>query len=262
MDNTEENMNFNSNGEPINFGLPDGYFGSSAKTIFNKIEWLEEHKAFPKLGQLKHSKIFAVPESYFNQTEIKLELLNCPKLGSIEKTNVFKAPTNYFKDIEIIQFYNLANYDENELNQHKTLKSISKQNNFKVDENYFDDFQKKINHKLLNNTITTKVIKLVSPKIYYAVAALLVITLGLWLYGQYFSKIESKDCGTLACVDKVDLIKLKNLESLDNEELYDLVDTKKLKEKLEGKTTNHKDTKKSLDTNLKNLSTENLLDEI
>ena len=258
MEKNNENNSFSS--EPNNFGLPKGYFQNSANSIFNKIGWIEEHKEFPALGKLKRQSGFIVPDDYFTNNENKLELINYPTLNSLNKINGFKTPANYFEELEEKQFIEFFTDSEIE-NSFEKLNAIPKQNSFKTDENYFITVEKKITATLFNEKKGARVIKLFSPKIYYAAAAVLTITLGLWIYNYYFKINEVKDCGTLACVDKIDLLKTKNLESLDNDQLYELVDTKKLEEKLENKT-NNKTSNEDIDTSLKNVSTEELLDEI
>lgn len=258
MDKSTENNNLNS--EPTNFGLPQGYFQNSANSIINKIEWVEEHKNFPALEKLKKQSGFIVPNDYFVNNENKLELIEFPELSSLNKINPFKTPANYFDEIEEKQFVHFFEESEIEILGEK-LSTIPKQANFKVKENYFDSSAEKISTTLLNEKKGGKVIKLFSPKIYYAAAAILTITLGLWFYNQYFLVAETKDCGTLACVDKADLLKTKNLENLDNDQLYELVDTKKLEEKLENKT-NNTTKNEDIDTSLNNVSVDDLLDEI
>lgn len=265
----ENNENNELNKAPNKFGMPGGYFQQSANSIIQKIEWIEEHKAYPVLSGLKKESGFIIPANYFNEKETKLELLAFPTLASLNKTNRFKTPVNYFEDAEVIQFGNLSGFEENDLKGFEKLNSISKKNNFKVDGNYFTSTEEKITAALLNEKKETKVIKLFSAKLWYAAAAVLTITLGLWIYNQYYKTQELKDCGTLACVDKFDLVKEKNLEALDNDDLYELVDTKKLEEKLKDKPdtkaedkTETNNIKKDIDTNLKNVSEEDLLDEI
>ncbi len=258
MDKNSENNNLNS--EPNKFGLPQGYFQNSANSIINKIEWLEEHKEFPFLAKLKKESGFVVPNDYFAASEHELELIDYPKLNALNKINAFKTPANYFDELEEKQFVKFFTESENE-NSFELLNSIPKQANFKVKDNYFGSSAEKISTTLLNEKKGGRIIKLLSPKIYYAAAAILTITLGLWFYDHYFMIEETKDCGTLACVDKVDLLKTKNLENIDNDQLYELVDTKKLEEKLENKT-NTKPNKEDIDTSLNNVSVDDLLDEI
>lgn len=261
----ENNENNDLNKEPNKFGLPKGYFQDSAASIIQKIEWIEEHKAYPYLSELKKESGFIVPQKYFTENESKLELLECPTLFSLNRANNFKTPANYFEELESLQLSNLLIDEENELTAFDKLNAVKKQNNFKVDENYFSASTEKLTAAVLNEKKEAKVIKLFSAKVWYAAAAVLTITLGLWAYNQYYKVEEFKDCGTLACVDKFDLVKTKNLEALDSDELYELVDTKKLEEKLNNKTEDKIETKndeKDLDTSLKNVSQEDLLDEI
>lgn len=258
MDKNNENNHLNS--EPNNFGLPAGYFQNSANSIVNKIEWVEEHKNFPALEKLKKQTGFIIPNDYFVNNENKLELIEFPKLSALNKINAFKTPANYFNELEEKQFVHFFNENDLEILGEK-LSTIPKQANFKVKENYFDSSAEKISNSLLNEKKGGKLIKLFSPKIYYAAAAILTITLGLWFYNHYFLVAETKDCGTLACVDKADLLKTKNLENLDNDQLYELVDTKKLEEKLENKT-NNTTKNEDIDTSLNNVSVDDLLDEI
>jgi hypothetical protein len=258
MDKNNENNHLNS--EPDNFGLPQGYFQNSANSIVNKIEWVEEHKNFPALEKLKKQSGFIIPNDYFVNNENKLELIEFPKLSALNKINAFKTPANYFNELEEKQFVHFFNENDLEILGEK-LSTIPKQANFKVKKNYFDSSAEKISNSLLNEKKGGKLIKLFSPKIYYAAAAILTITLGLWFYNHYFLVAETKDCGTLACVDKADLLKTKNLENLDNDQLYELVDTKKLEEKLENKT-NNTTKNEDIDTSLNNVSVDDLLDEI
>ncbi|MDP3556091.1 MAG: hypothetical protein Q8T03_01880 [Bacteroidota bacterium] len=260
---SENNENNNLNNEPNNFGLPTEYFQYSANAIMNKIDWIEEHKAFSCLSQLKKESGFIVPETYFIAKEREIELIDFPILASIKKVNGFITPLNYFEELKEKQFAELLNDSERSSFSFEKLNAIPKQNNFKVDGNYFVNSENKITSLLLNKK-SGKVINLFSSKIWYAAAALLTITLGLWIYSQYFKPEAVGDCGTLACIDKIDILKSKALENIDNEQLYELVDTEKLEEKLENKTNNknNKNNKKDLDTSLKNVSTEDLLDEI
>jgi len=249
------------NGEPNNFGLPDGYFKKSADSIFNKIEWIEEHKPYKRLTELKekNNSGFIVPENYFDNLERKLELIAYPKLSTVKKQSGFIVPDNYFEDQEINELAKTLK-DGNERASFKNLAAIKKENPFAVEDNYFTESAERITSALTTKPV--KVIKLFGAKTWYsAAAAIVAVTIGIWIYNQYFKVSNTEDCGTLACVDKVDLVKTKNLENLESDELYELVDTKKLEEKLEVKS-NRGAEKKEADTSLKNVDTEDLLDEI
>lgn len=251
-----ENNNFNE--EPNNFGLPGDYFQRSAGSIMNKIEWMEEHKEFKRLSELKKETGFTIPENYFDNSEFRNELLAYPVLAIQNKRSGFKVPAYYFEEAEANELSKVLADEENELESFSKLNALKKQNPFAVKDGYFENSAEKITVSLKK---PAKVISLFSAKIWYsAAAAVFAITIGIWIYNQFFIIVE-KDCGTLACVDKQDLVKAKNLEALESDELYELVDTKKLEEKLK-KEPASKTKKDEADTSLKNVSTEDLLDEI
>ena len=251
--------NNNLNNEQANFGLPQDYFKKSATSIFNKIEWEEEHKNYAQLLKFKNKSGFSVPQNYFIDKEVRLELIAFEKLASFNKTNPFKVPQNYF-ETDGLQSITVSGFDlESELNNYKTLALLKKQNNFLVNENYFADNEVKLKAQLITNP--TKVIRLFSQRAWYSVAALLVIALGFWAYNNYFKIAEVKDCGTLACVDKIDLVNTKHLENIEAEDLYKIVNTKKLEQNLEKKSNNNQNLKIT-DTSLKSVSADELLDEL
>jgi hypothetical protein len=250
--------NNNQNNEPNNFGLPEGYFQKSAGSILNKIEWLGEHKEFPGLSELKKESGFITPANYFETSEAKLELSFYPRLLKHKNKEAFSIPENYFEEAEINELAKVLNAAENELEEFPLLNSVKKENPFRVQENYFSASAQQIISSVQK---PAKVITLFAARTWYsAAAALIAVAIGLWLYNYFFTPVVTKDCGTLACVDKTDLVKTKNLENLDDDQLYEIVDTKKLEEKLEKKET--KTDNKNADTSLKNISTEDLLDEI
>lgn len=278
--------NNNLNNEQANFGLPEGYFKKSAVSIFNKIEWEEEHKHYVELLKHKNKSSFVIPENYFTSAELKLELFPFEKLVSRKKNNPFVVPQNYFEtniSQYISQWAEISNssFDSaqnditsvtlsevevpSELKNYKILASLNKKNSFVVSQNYFIETEEKLKQQLTSKP--TKVINLFSQKAWYSVAALLVIALGFWAYNNYFKIAEEKDCGTLACVDKVDLVKAKHLENIEAEDLYKLVNTKKLEENLDKKVAltgsdNNNNNKENVDSSLKSVSSDELLDEL
>ena len=226
MSTDSENNQFDK--ESSNFGVPHGYFQTSAAIIFNKIEWKQEHESFPTLLQLKSQHGFITPTNYFVELDQRLELLNSPILFSLKKANSFIIPVGYFENVEVDALAKVLDDVE------PLLPNLTKQNPFKVSDQYFLNQQKQLEH-LLQPTPSFKVIKLFSAKSALALAALLFLVLGIWLYNFYFTPVDVKDCGTIACVDKIDLLKAKHLHGLDNDELYELVNSKKLEQKLETK---------------------------
>jgi hypothetical protein len=226
--------------ESENFGLPDGYFQKSANSINNKIEWQEEHVEFKKLVSLKNSPCFEVPQHYFSKNEQQLELSDYPVLKSLGNKSGFDVPNNYFEnsdsDSRILLLQNAPSFEK--------LEALKKQTHFSVPQNYFNDKEKNLNQLL--EPKKAKVISLFTKRIRFAAAALLLVVLSVWFF---------------ACLDRQDLVKTKNLERLNDDELYDLVDPAALEQKLENTKT--KQTKENFtDSSLNDISVEDLLDNI
>lgn len=256
--NTNENNQLN-NGQD-SFGLPGDYFQRSANSIRNKIEWQEEHKLFPNLIQYKTNPGFIVPEQYFNTNEQQLELIDFPTLNALQKINTFKIPEDYFIESQAVLSSEKLILNEDELHSFATLNTLTKQNNFKITKPYFSENEASL-QAILQTKKAGKVIRLSFAKAWYAAAALLAVALGFWTYGQYFKPVEETDCGTIACIDKVDLIKTKTLDNLDNEDLYEIVNSKNLEEHLNSGTGKKNETEKK-DSSTKNAAVNELLDEI
>ncbi len=254
-----ESENIPNNEGSSNFALPDGYFQKSASSILNKIEWEEEHKNCPVLLKLKGESGFILPENYFNSSEIGLELVDYAELRAISKKTGFDVPLNYFEESEMSELAKIWAGNKEELYSCDNLKSISKANYFVVEENYFSENAERLN-AMLKEHQPSRIISILFPRASYAMAALLVITIGLWIYNAYFKPAETADCGTLACVDKLELVKTKNLENLDDDELYELVNSKSLEKKLQNK--NDKTSSRNEDSSLKQVLVDDLLDEI
>lgn len=256
-DTNKNNQDFKGEG---NFGLPEDYFEKSAQSIFNKIEWEEEHKAYPQLLNVRGSNGFLVPENYFLNSESKLELIEFPNLKELVGRSGFSTPENYFETKEFETFEKLKTEEQGELSSFQNLSSLPKQNSFSVPQAYFVSGETNIKGLLENNS-GTKVISLFRRSVAYSIAAMLLVVISLWVYNYYFKPVEVKDCGTMACVDRMDLVKTKNLEVLDNDELYELVNPAELEKNL-GSEENKKAPLIKTDSGLKNIPTEELMDEI
>jgi hypothetical protein len=251
MSNESDNTAFNGNPD---FGLPEGYFQRSAGSVFNRIEWLEEHKDLPALSAASNTGVFTVPLGYFAAAEEKLELLDCPVLLASDKQNGFAVPADYFNEAEVTELSKVMGATESPLD------FVSRQNNFVVKPGYFEQNEKRLQDMLLKQHKPARVLLLFKTKAWMAAAALLVVAIGFWMYAFYFAPAAEKDCGTMACIDRADLLKSKNLEALENEDLYELVNTKKLEKELEKKSIPTQQDKKS--DSLRDEALDELLDEI
>ncbi|MCC6371917.1 MAG: hypothetical protein IT236_13015, partial [Bacteroidia bacterium] len=156
MSNNENNQ---ANNQPNNFGLPGGYFQKSAANLMNKIEWEDEHKAYPQLIGFKNKSGFIVPAGYFETNEAQLELINYPALKGLQKQTAFVAPKGYFDLAEETELSKVMEFPEKELGTFETLNAISKQNTFIVSENYFQDNENRL-QVLLKESKTARVINL------------------------------------------------------------------------------------------------------
>lgn len=257
MKDEKENNQFNR--EPGNFGLPEGYFQKSANSIFNKIEWQEEHKEFKNLIELKNENVFSVPENYFSANEKNLELIDYSFLRANQNKNPFKVPANYFEAGVVLELTKVLSDVPDELSGFEKLNSLKKQNAFTVSENYFGENENRL-IQITQPKKEAKVISLFSKRIGLSAAALLTVVLGLWIYSIYDVPVAAEDCGTIACLDRQDLVKSKSLERLEDDELYELVDPKILEKKLE--KTELKNNNSKSDTSLDDMSEEDILDNI
>ena len=251
-----ENENNSFSSDPNAFGLPEGYFQKSAGAILSKLEWLEEHKQFPLLQKFPRESVFQVPTGYFDRQADQLELLNTPVLASLKKQGVFSVPSDYFEERMLNELASQPGEDE------PLLALIPRENHFKVDPAYFSKNEQRLRQLLLQTEQPPRVMPLFGARTWMAAAAVLLLTFGVWLYDFYFVPVATSDCGTVACVDKQDLLKSKTLESLESDELYDLVNSEKLEEKLNTKSTQNSNGSQKDSSHKKNNVSDDVLDEI
>jgi hypothetical protein len=262
MSKNEENSKNKKNENP--FSLPGGYFGSFSKKMMHKIELAEELKEFKMLSSIEKKLPFATPDNYFADAEVRSELVSYPKLSAVKKENVFSTPELYFeKSAELIKTkIEIAE----ELKTYPTLYSITKENNFVAPQDYFEG----LSHKLRGEVFETKeensvkILHLVfNKKTAYAIAAMLVISLGLYFYNSGEEKVEG-NCGTLACMDKSEIFKGNHLLNMDEDALMEMVNTdklsKNLKENLKETVKENEQTKE--DYVIENVDVNDIADEI
>jgi hypothetical protein len=241
--------------QATNFGLPQDYFQKSLANIVNKLAWLEEHKAYPLLSQLKDAKGFVVPANYFEKAEDKLENLAYPKLLDLKKnTSGFRVPNGYFEEAEVSELARVMNEKE------KVLMGIPKSQPFITPNNYFEKSAEAV-FAMASPKKRTRIISLFSVRTVMAAAAVLLITLGWWGYDRFINVNTAQDCGTIACIDRIDLLNTRVIENLETEDLYELVNSNKLEEKL-NKPESRETKKKDSAINLNEEAIDDLLDGI
>ena len=268
MSKNEENNNKKPN-ENNPFSLPDGYFNSFSKKMMLKIELAEELKEFKVLSSLDKKLPFATPDNYFASSEVRSELSVYPKLSAVKKQNGFVTPELYFETsaetlktkIEVTE----------ELKAYPTLYSITKENSFVAPQNYFEGLSHKLREDITpvqEESAVVKVLHLVfNKRTAYAIAAMLVISLGLYFYD---SGEEATNCNGIACLDKNEIIKSNEfINTLDEDALIESVNVEELSKGLQ---ENLKKTKKESDTQsdketkedyvLENVDVNDIVDEI
>ncbi len=204
---------------------------------------MQEHGAYPMLSKLDKSSGFIVPENYFNGNASKLELLDTPTLNSYKKENAFTVPENYFEESKSRL---ISIVEDDDMSAYPTLSSIEKKNPFVTSENYFEKSKETILGDNKNEG-GARIISLFTKPMRYAAAAVLMITIGLWIYNSYFkTEIGTEECTTLACLEKKEIMKFK-YENIDTDELNDAaVDLSKLEKNLNNEEK--KDTTKTADS--------------
>lgn len=207
---------------------------------------MQEHEAYPTLLNLDKVSGFVVPQNYFNQSASELELLHTPILAGIAKQNAFQTPTAYFENNRSLLIS--ISEETNELSNYPKLASIERKNPFITSDDYF---QKTKNTIIGTNSNTggAKIISLFGKPLRYAAAAVLTITIGLWIYNSFFkTEIVDDECTTLACLEKREIIKYK-LENFDSEEILDAnVDLHTLEMNLNKKQEEKSDSSRTTDS--------------
>ncbi|MDI9339569.1 MAG: hypothetical protein QM534_03280 [Sediminibacterium sp.] len=216
MENRKWNSVNNQDGKQ-GFSTPSDYFTSTSGNILNKLLWLEEHKAYPILSASKGKTGFVVPDGYFEGVTVKTEMLPYQKLYEVHgKNGHFVLPDQYFEQLPPVS---------------PVLYGIEKVNPFEVPAGYFQKNEERLKPK-------GRVVSLFPRRIQYSIAAIMVICLGIWLFQALSDKIDTeKDCGTLACVDKKEILESHDLQTADEDKLYDIVNVKALEEKLKEEKT-------------------------
>lgn len=231
MSKNEENSSKSNNENP--FSLPEGYFGSFSQKMMHKIELAEELKEFKVLSSIDKKLPFATPDNYFTLTEVRSELTMYPKLSSVKKVAIFSTPEFYFETSAKAIRTKIEIADE--VKAYPVLYSIDKENSFVAPQNYFDGLSHKLRGEMIaakTESTVVKVLHLVfNKKTAYAIAAMLVISFGLYFYNSGQETVKG-DCGALACLDKSEIFKGNQLLNLDEEVLMEMVNTEKLSKNL------------------------------
>ena len=201
------------------FSLPEDYFSNSAKALQNRMEWLEEHKAFPALKMAWRKSVFEIPQGYFEKASVTTELLPYRQLQSQQGKFTFVQPN----ELDL----NIASIRLEKYKSHTTLE---------VPTHYFENNKVKL-MALQTPGVEAKVISLRLRRFSFAAAAALLISSGWWAFSYFNRPEQPADCGGIACVDRNEVLQVKNLELLDDDQLLDVVNASALEKALQKNET-------------------------
>ena len=243
------------------FALPEGYFANAANKLRDKIACMEELSEFPVLSGIEKHSGFDLPEFYFEKSAQKLENIPYTNLTGLKKEAGFIVSDGYFETNSLAIHAAIEGNDEDVVNRLKRF-GIDRENAFTLPTNYFEDKQNTLRAiGMPAQKKQGKVVRLYFLRAGMAAAAILLITFGLKYFKTEEKQIVPDDCGTLACIERRELLKSKQIENLDDEELLEIVNPKTLEQSLKdkGSKINNHGTKDSAKLDQ---TTDELLDEI
>jgi hypothetical protein len=168
---------------------------------------------------------FGLPPGYFERLKenvaariaIEEEMADYPWLRDNNKTLPFSVPDGYFESASC----------RLELAGHEQLVQ-KRPEAFSVPEDYFAENQVRLRDSLQDRRAGRRpVLVFFRSRTTWAMAAIILVTLLVYVYMFIFSPVE-KDCGTVACIDRREIIRSAELDDLDAEELTPAVNADKL----------------------------------
>jgi hypothetical protein len=179
------------------FLRPRDHNDDFARRMSAKLECLEEIREFKMLSALKGIRVFVIPEGYFVQ---KMELESLVFLPNKTEENKFLVPDGYFE---------------------KGAGTLT--------DNERRPLAEKLDISVTEDIIPAGKIRSLRQPLIWIAAALLLVALGTWLNQIYTVTPVQEDCGTLACLEKRDVLKSGELDVLNEEELLLLLNDEDLK---------------------------------
>jgi len=216
------------------FAVPEGYFDAARMKLVAKAAWQSELDAYPLLASVEKRNTnqahpTAATDDLFDKTLLS-------ELYALRSNTVFEVPENYFEQQA----------------SHLTLELPSvwlgipnPQTAFTLPEEYFEQSATKITGQI-NKEAKGRVISMFRMSS-LAAAAILVVVISVLGYRIYNQPVIEGDCGTIACLEKTELLKAKAIETIDNESLYELVNPSDLELQLNGAPNSQEDSSSELD---------------
>lgn len=211
------------------FGVPGNYFVNSAQQLMQRIAWEDEHTALPLL-KASRKNAFVVPEHYeFAEGWCDRTLYS--ELYAVVREPVFEVPENYFESSR----YALVNGGEGT----PSINIPKIELGFDVPSDYFNTTAADLQKQLLPNR-NGRVVALFRTAS-MAAAAVLLVVIALMGYRLYHRPVAEGDCGTIACLDRKELMQQQTFEAIENDELFDIVNPADLEKHLNGPKKNTND---------------------
>jgi len=263
----EPDFSFNNNREN-GFGLPSNYFESLEEKIKFKLELEQELAEFPVLKSISKESVFKIPNNYFNSNNqslsYRVELAEFTTLNNLKKPIPEVLSAEYTVSLGNTINNKIEILDE--ITSYPTLFQLNKTNPFFVSENYFDTVAIQVKEKIYTNPnprlsiIDTILNFIFGNKLALSFGAITLIIFSVFIY-QSSKPLSKGNCETLACIEKQDIINNASFLNLDNEQLIELVNVKKLHQQL-NKQTLTSDSTQNESYILDNVNTDQLIEEL
>lgn len=250
------------------FGLPEGYFDSFTSRLFNRMDADNELAEFKLLSSVPKQNAFAVPENYFEavsvRTEIKAELSSYERLATYRNVYEAVAPDNYFESFAERLQHRIELAEE--IRAFAALSAIDKENCFVADEAYFESLAGKVKERIHSPQPAGMIDWLQSifftRKLVYAFGLLLIVAVAVVYQNKKETETDpATDCGTIACLDKKEIMNSTYLKNLDEESLIELIDVNAFSDSLNKKSDKETD-KEALDYVIENADANTIIDEL
>lgn len=236
--NENQNAPFDKNGN-ASFGLPSNYFDSFESKLRQKLELEIELQDYAVLSSIQKTNTFTLPKEYFSSLEAKLdfqtELVEFPNLQSIKPNLSFPFDSEYHESFRNKLITKIESAEE--LTAFKILNSLNKQNFYVCPNDYFENLASDIKEKIHQPKISIfgNIFHFIfNKKMALSFSVIIIAFLSWLLYPKNITEsINEGNCKTLACLEKQEILNnAKAISSLDEDQLIELVNIKKLDNQL------------------------------
>lgn len=216
------------------FSVPEGYFEHGKIKLEEMAAWHLEISAYPILASIP--KPNGVQQAQTTPIDDLFDKTLLSDLYALKSKPVFDVPVDYFKQQASALKFDLSG-ELTGLTKSETI--------FSLPDNYFEKSAAILTQQVIKQS-TGRVISLFKITS-LAAAAVLVLVMSILGYKIYNQPVAEGDCGTIACLEKSEILKAKAIEAIDNESFYELVNPADLELRLNGTTDSQADSNSQLD---------------